>query len=174
MRGIKLREKLKYEPGGHRFQRIPPTEKRGRVQTSTITVAVMDLPQNIESKLNQKDLEISTTKSSGAGGQHLQKTETCVIIKHIPTGIMVRSESERSQEQNRKFAIALLLEKITQIQKQKQSQERFEERKRQVGSGMRGDKVRTIRYQDGIVTNEITGAKITLKKYLKGTWKGLV
>lgn len=174
IKGKKLKERLKYEPGGHRIQRIPPNEKRGRVHTSTVTVAVMDIPKNVDAILNPKDLEFQTTKSSGSGGQHLQKTETCVIVKHKPTGLMVRCQNERSQDQNKKFAVALLLDKIQQIQKVKQNQERFQIRKEQVGSGMRGDKVRTIRYQDDIVTNEITGSKISLKKYLKGDWSGLI
>ena len=121
-----------------------------------------------------KDLEITSTKSSGAGGQNVQKTDTCVIIKHKPTGMMVRCQNERSQNQNKRFALTLLLEKIREVEEKKTNGDRSNTRKSQVGSGMRGDKVRTIRYQDGIVTNELNSKKISLKKYLSGDWTDLI
>lgn len=171
--GNKAKELFKYESGGHRVQMPSPTDKRGRIHTSTITVAVLDIPHNIEQSLNQRELDITTTRGTGSGGQNKNKTETCVVIKHLPTGIMVRCENERSQEQNKRYAMTLLLDKLNKQAKEQQQNSINNTRKNQVGSGMRGDKIRTIRYQDGIVTNELNGKKIRLKDYLRGNWKGL-
>ncbi len=158
------------EAGGHRFQRISPTEKRGRVHTSTITVAVMPEPTQIQLKINPNDLDWSTCRGSGAGGQHRNMTESAVQVFHKPTGLMVRCESERSQHQNRASALALLRTKLWQQEQDKQSKQRDLDRKSQVGSGMRGDKRRTIRCQDGIVTDHITGQQWSFKKYERGNW----
>ena len=168
--GERVKQIFRNEPGGHRIQQIPRNERNGRVHTSTITVAVLDVPKNIETILNQRDLEITSTRSSGAGGQNVNKVESCVIIKHIPSGIMIKCQNERSQVQNKRFALALLMEKLNTSSTEKQHQNINQIRKSQVGSGMRGDKIRTIRYQDGVVTNEINGKKISLKKYLSGDW----
>lgn len=100
------------ESGGHRWQRIPPNEKRGRVHTSTVTVAILPEPTETEVKLDPKDLDIKATRGSGPGGQHRNKTETCISIKHIPTGLMVRCDEERSQGLNKDLALALLRARI--------------------------------------------------------------
>lgn len=146
---------------------MPPNEKRGRVHSSSITVAV--LPVDIENVIvNEKDIELRFTKGSGPGGQNKNKVETCVVAKHIPTGLEIRCDTERSQHQNRALALGLLYAKVTDYQKNKNASERSQNRKDQIGSGMRGDKVRTIRCQDNIVKCEITGQKVSLAKYLGG------
>jgi peptide chain release factor 1 len=161
---------FKDEAGGHRWQRIPPTEKRGRVQSSTITVAVLEQPTEVQVQLDPRDLEWSTCRGSGAGGQHRNKTETAVQLRHLPTGLMVRCESERSQDQNKRTALALLRARLWAAEREKVSSARAANRKAQVGSGQRGDKRRTIRVQDGHVTDHITGRRWELKAYLRGQW----
>lgn len=158
------------EPGGHRWQRIPPTEKRGRVQTSTITVAILPEPNEVEVRLDPRDLEIFTCRGSGNGGQYRNKTESAVQVKHIPTGLMVRCESERSQQQNKQTAIATLRARIWEMERSKRARERESSRQIQMGTGMRGDKRRTIRCQDGIVKDHITGKEWRLKEYMRGDW----
>lgn len=158
------------EAGGHRWQRIPPNEKRGRVHTSTITVAVLPEPTQIQLKINPNDLDWSTCRGSGAGGQYRNMTESAVQVFHKPTGLMVRCESERSQHQNRASALALLRARLWQREQEKQNGQRELNRKAQVGSGMRGDKRRTIRCQDGIVTDHITGQQWSFKEYERGNW----
>ncbi len=163
-------ELFKDEPGGHRFQRIPPNEKRGRVHTSTITVAVLPEPKEHEVVLNENDLEVTTMRGSGAGGQHRNKTDSAVRIVHNPTGIVVRCESERSQYLNKETALAVLRARIAEAARSGALTERANERKRQVGSGCRGDKVRTIRVQDDQVNDHVTGRFWTYKKYSRGDW----
>lgn len=161
------------ESGGHRIQRIPPTEKKGRVHTSTITVAVFLEETNKVSTLEideSKDLIIKTCRGSGAGGQHRNKTETAVQVTHIPSGISVRSENGRSQYQNKMTAINMIRMKLSSSEKEKNSRESSADRKNQVGSGMRGDKRRTIRFQDGIVTDHILNVQWNLKDYLRGNY----
>lgn len=146
---------------------MPPNEKRGRVHSSSITVAV--LPVAIDNVvINEKDIDLRFTKGSGPGGQNKNKVETCVIAKHLPTGMEIRCDTERSQHQNRALALELLYAKVIDYQKTKSTSERSQNRKDQIGSGMRGDKVRTIRCQDNIVKCEITGQKMSLAKYLSG------
>jgi peptide chain release factor 1 len=156
------------EPGGHRWQRIPPNEKRGRVHTSTVTVAVLPEPAPNEVMLDLRDVRIDVYKGSGAGGQHRNKTETCIRATHLPTGIVARSESERSKHQNQELALAALAAKIKDAKSRALREERERSRRQQVGSGQRGDKVRTVRMQDGVVTCERTGRKQRAKDYLRG------
>lgn len=158
------------ESGGHRFQRIPPSEKRGRVQTSTVTVAVLPEPKDAQLTILDRDLEVSTCRGSGAGGQHRNKTESAVQILHIPTGLRVRCETERSQHQNRASALALLRARLWSSIQEKELSSQAQTRKQQVGSGMRGDKRRTIRFQDGVVHDHLTGKSWKLKEYLRGEW----
>lgn len=146
---------------------MPDNEKRGRVHSSSITVAV--LPVEIDSVvINEKDIDLRFTKGSGPGGQNKNKVETCVVAKHLPTGMEIRCDTERSQHQNRALALGLLYAKVIDYQKSKSTSERSQNRRNQIGSGMRGDKVRTIRCQDNIVKCEITGQKIPLGRYLNG------
>jgi len=163
-------EAWKDEAGGHRWQRIPPTEKRGRVQTSTVTVAVLPEPTEAQIRIDPRDIEASTTRGSGPGGQNRNKVETCVILKHIPTGLTVRCESERSQHQNRAIALALLRARLWDAAQKQAIGARDDNRKRQIGSGMRGDKRRTIRCQDGIVNDHLTGRHWNFKEYERGDW----
>ncbi|APR79142.1 Peptide chain release factor 1 [Minicystis rosea] len=158
------------EPGGHRWQRVPPTEKRGRVHTSTITVAILPEVTEAQIRLDPRDLEIGTCRGSGAGGQHRNKTESAVMIKHRPSGLVVRCETERSQHQNRATALALLRSRLWAAAQAKQSGNVAAARRDQVGSGMRGDKRRTIRCQDGVVTDHVTGRRWPLRAYERGEW----
>jgi peptide chain release factor 1 len=158
------------EVGGHRWQRIPPTEKRGRVHSSTITIAMLDEPAAVAVELDPADLDWSLCRASGAGGQHVQKTDSAVQIVHRPTGITVRCESERSQHRNRATALAELRARVAAAERARSLAERASARKEQVGSGMRGDKRRTVRCQDGVVTDHVTGRTWRLRDYLRGEW----
>ena len=163
-------ETFKDEPGGHRWQRVPPNEKRGRVHTSTVTVAVLPEPTPTQVVLREEDLEFSTCRGSGAGGQHRNKTESAVQLKHLPSGLMVRCENERSQSQNKETAKQVLRARLWQLEQDRLSGARASDRKRQVGSGMRGDKRRTIRTQDDVVDDHETGKQWRYKDYARGNW----
>lgn len=158
------------EAGGHRWQRIPPTEKRGRVHTSTVTVAVLPEPTETQVRLEERDLSWATCRGSGAGGQHRNMTDSAVIVTHLPSGLSVRCESERSQHANKRTALSLLRSRLWQRQLEKDADARANDRRQQVGSGMRGDKRRTIRAQDEQVTDHVTGQRWRLKDYLRGEW----
>lgn len=166
--GLKADSVFQHEAGGHRYQRIPPTEKRGRIHTSTVTVAVLPEPTEVQMHIPPQDIEWSTCRGSGAGGQHRNKTESAVVAKHVPTGLMVRVESERSQHQNRATALALLRVQLWDAKQATQNQARSDMRKQQVGSGMRGDKRRTIRFQDETVVDHVLNRTWRLRDYLKG------
>lgn len=168
--GKKASQAFAHEAGGHRWQRVPPTEKRGRVHTSTVTVAVLPEPTQAELVLRDSDLELTVTRSGGPGGQHRQKNETAVVVTHKPTGLTVRCENERSQYLNRERALAILRARLFERQQSEREAARSGERRRQVGSGMRGDKRRTIRTQDGVVTDHVLGERWPLKRYLRGEW----
>lgn len=172
--GKQAKKTFELEAGGHRWQRIPPTEKKGRVHTSTITVAVLDEPTETILHLEEKDIEWTTCRGSGAGGQHRNRTESAVQMTHLPTGIRVRVENERSQHQNRDLAHRLLRARVYELRQAQTATVREEQRRSQVGSGMRGDKIRTIRVQDGIVTDHRKENKIRYKDYIRGNWDGLL
>lgn len=159
------------EAGGHRWQRVPPNEKRGRVHTSTVTVVVLPEPEPVEVVIDPRDLVISTCRASGDGGQHLQRTESAVQIKHVPSGLMVRCESERSQHQNKASALALLRARLFERARAEKQRARVEARRSQAGSGQRGDKRRTVRCRDGVVTDHVTGQRWSLRDYLRGEWE---
>ncbi len=170
MLGAAAAELFRDEPGGHRWQRVPETERRGRVQTSTVTVAVLPEPTDAEVRLSERDIEVSTTRGSGPGGQNRNKVETCVIVKHLPTGLTVRAESERSQHQNRATAMALLRARLQAAERERIVGDRAEQRRQMLGSGQRGDKRRTIRVQDGTVHDHVTGRRWQFKQYERGEW----
>lgn len=156
------------EGGGHRWQRVPPTEKRGRVQTSTITVAVLRETPGVKVDIADGDVEVTTARGSGRGGQHRNVTDSAVQIKHVPTGIIVRCESERSQHRNMEQAMGVLRQRLHHLKATSEAAGRNDKRRRQVGSGMRGDKVRTIRVRDGRVVNHLNGRRTTYKRYSQG------
>jgi peptide chain release factor 1 len=158
------------EAGGHRWQRVPPGEKRGRIHTSTITLAVLLEPEAATVAVDQRDLVWSTCRGTGSGGQKRNKTESTVLLTHAPTGLQVRCETSRSQLQNRQTALALLRARLHAREAERLHGERAADRRQQVGSGMRGDKRRTIRCQDGVVVDHVTGRRWRLKDYLRGEW----
>jgi len=166
--GEKAQEIFGNEAGGHRWQRTSPTERKGRVHTSTVTVAVLPVPEAAEFALNPADLEITTTKGSGPGGQNRNKVESEVAILHKPTGLRVRYGSERSQHQNRQTALSILAARLSQQQAAQRVQDKNALRKHQVGSGQRGDKIRTIRTQDNQVKCDLTGRTVSFTAYGKG------
>jgi peptide chain release factor 1 len=151
-RGVYSR--LKFESGTHRVQRVPATEAQGRIHTSACTVAILpELDEVDEITLNPADLRIDTYRSSGAGGQHVNKTDSAIRITHVPTGIVVECQDERSQHKNRSRAMSLLRSRLLQAEQQKQAAQQAQERKLQVGSGDRSERIRTYNYPQGRVTD---------------------
>ncbi|MCW5588781.1 MAG: peptide chain release factor 1 [Legionellales bacterium] len=145
---------LKFESGAHRVQRVPATESQGRIHTSTCTVAVLPEIEEIEAiDLNPKDLRIDTYRASGAGGQHVNKTDSAIRITHLPTGIVVECQDERSQHKNRARAMSLLQAKLLNQEQTKQRQEQAEKRRDLVGTGDRSERIRTYNYPQGRVTD---------------------
>jgi peptide chain release factor 1 len=158
------------ESGTHRWQRVPPTERYGRVQTSAITVAVLKEPSKQEFILRDQDLDIKTTRGSGNGGQNRNKTETCVVMIHLPTKTTVRIDG-RSQYQNRETAKDVLRAMLYKKQQERLGAEQDAVRRSQIGSGMRGDKRRTVRVQHNIVKDHISGKEWLYEDYAAGKWK---
>src|SRR4051794_31518501 len=145
--------KLKFESGVHRVQRVPDTETQGRIHTSAATVAVLPEVEEVDIKINESDLKIDTMRSSGAGGQHVNKTESAIRITHLPSGIAIVVQEERSQHKNRAKAMATLRARLYDAQKQKLDSERAAERRGQVGSGDRSERIRTYNFPQARVSD---------------------
>ena len=144
------------------MQRVPDTETSGRIHTSTVTVAVLPEAEDVELEINPSDLQIDTYRSSGAGGQHVNKTESAIRITHLPTGLVVECQDERSQYKNKDRAMKILRSKLYEMEQEKQNAEIAAQRKSQVGTGMRNERIRTYNFPQGRVTDHRIG--LTLYK----------
>ena len=161
--------RFKFESGVHRVQRVPETESQGRIQTSTVTVAVLPEVEDVEIVIAPSELIIESMKSSGAGGQHINKTESAVRIQHIPTGIVVYCQTQRSQLQNKEAALRMLRTKLYDIKRQERDDAIAAERRSQVGSGDRSEKIRTYNYPQGRITDHrINFSLYSLDSFMNG------
>ncbi len=161
--------RLKFESGVHRVQRVPDTESSGRIHTSTATVAVLPVVEDVEIEISPSDIKMEVFRASGAGGQHINKTSSAVRLIHEPTGIVVECQTERSQFQNKDNAMRMLRTKLYEIEKQKQDSEVANTRKSQVGSGDRSEKIRTYNYPQGRITDHRIGMSIyQMENFLNG------
>ncbi len=168
IQGSGVQSALAQETGGHRYQRVPPTERRGRVHTSTVTVAVLPEPSEAEVPIRESDLDWQYMIGSGAGGQARQKNQTAVRLTHRPSGLVIRSENERSQRQNKANALAVLRARLYEIAQGRQEAVANDSRRGMVGSGQRGDKTITLAIQRDQVTHHRTGRRTTYKRYADG------
>ena len=167
--------RFKFESGVHRVQRIPITESNGRIQTSTVTVAVLPEAEDVEIDVNPADIKIESCKSSGAGGQHINKTESAVRLTHKPTGIVIECDQERSQLQNKEKAMKILYTKLYDMKRREQDEKIASTRKSQVGSGDRSEKIRTYNFpQSRITDHRINKTIFTLSAFLNGDIDSLI
>lgn len=169
IKGKNVYSRFKYESGVHRVQRVPETESQGRVHTSTATVAILPEMEDTDVEINDKDIRIDLFRSSGAGGQHINKTESAIRITHFPTGIVVSCQDERSQTQNKEKAFAMLRAKIYDYYQQQKEAEYRQNRKSQVGTGDRSERIRTYNFPQGRVTDHRIGLSLyNIENFMNG------
>ena len=167
--------RFKFESGVHRVQRVPETESQGRIQTSTVTVAVLPEVEDVEIEIKDSDLIFESCKSSGAGGQHINKTESAVRLTHKPTGIVIECQEERSQFKNKDKALKMLRAKLFDIKQREQSEKVASDRRNQVGTGDRSEKIRTYNYPQNRVTDHRIGLTLySLESFLNGNIGGMI
>jgi len=159
---------LRYESGGHRVQRVPATETQGRIHTSAVTVAVMPEVEELDYQLDEEELEITAMRSSGPGGQHVNKTSSAIRVIHLPTGLQVKCQEDSSQLRNKARALDLLRAKLYEIERQKLDDERSEMRRTQVGTGDRSQRIRTYNYPQNRATDHRLGESFSLEKVSEG------
>ena len=175
VRGENVYSKLKYESGAHRVQRVPATESQGRVHTSTATVLVMPEVNDVDVEVNEQDLRIDVYRSSGAGGQGVNTTDSAVRVTHIPTGIVVTCQNERSQLKNKQRAIDVLKSRLYDLEKQKQEETLGSERKNKIGTGDRSEKIRTYNYpQNRVTDHRINLTLMQLDRIMAGKMDDLI
>ena len=168
--GENAKKLFEKEGGAHQWHRCPPTENRGRIHTSVVKVSVMEIKPLQQLVLNNNDIEVKTTRGSGNGGQARNKLETVVVLKHKPTGLIVRCEAERSQYQNKILAYEILESKLKYSYERHHQKTIDEERKNQMGNGHRAEKVRTYMVKHNLGVDHRSGEKFTLSDWLKGKW----
>jgi len=168
--GAGVKKFFSNEVGGHTFSRIPPTESKGRVHTSSVTVAVMEPGQQNKIELKDSDIRIETTRGTGNGGQHKNTTDSCVIVTHLPTGIKARRDG-RDQHKNKDEALKELTKRVQDLHDSEKYQKETDNRRNQIGSGSRGEKRRTYTFKSDLIVDHISGKRASLKQVFKGNLK---